>query len=79
MACDIRAGFLLRHRWLCSYGELQNAPSLLPQPQIDVPALFVYCANSFTASHSLQYTFQQPEHLKLCPAFSMKPITSPSG
>ena len=27
----------------CSYGELQNTSSLLPEPQIDVPAFFIPC------------------------------------
>ena len=25
----------------CSYGELQNTSSLLPEPQIDIPAFFI--------------------------------------
>ena len=48
MACDIRAGFLLRHRWLCSYGELQNAPSLMPQTHINIPAFFVSCKQLYS-------------------------------
>ena len=40
--------FLLRHRWLCSYSELQNAPSLMPQTQINIPAFFVSCKQLYS-------------------------------
>ena len=31
-----------------SYGELQNTSSLLPEPQIDVPAFFVPCKQLYS-------------------------------
>ena len=32
----------------CSYGELQNTSSLLPEPQIDVPAFFIPCKQLYS-------------------------------
>ena len=72
MACDIRAGFLLRHRWLCSYGELQNAPSLMPQTHINIPAFFVSCKQLYSLA-------LVAVHLPAAGAFRMDPVGAAGG